>query len=88
VCVVQANIVYFMGGQFVFDWDRTQNFLITRHKYKMPNSVSHVQMQSTIAIVSDAQTEGKKCLLHLHLNHDCHAIIEKHITIPSQHLPS
>jgi len=35
-------------------------------------------------LVSDAQTEGKV----LHLNHECHAIIEKRITIPSRHLPS
>jgi len=30
--------------------------------------------------------QKSKCLLRL--NHDGHAIIEKHITIPSQHLPS
>jgi len=37
-----------------------------------------VQIQCTIALLSDAQTEGSL----LRLNHDCHTIMEKHITIP------
>ena len=32
MCVVQANIVYFIGDQLVFDWDRLENFLITRDR--------------------------------------------------------
>jgi len=32
VCVVEANIVHFMGGQLVIDWDRLENFLITRDR--------------------------------------------------------
>jgi len=59
VCVVQANIVYFMGGQLVFDWDRLENFLITRDRpvvdvvtnTKCQSWVSHVQMQCTTALV-------------------------------------
>jgi len=43
--------------------------------------VSHVQMQCTIALVSYAQTEGKVSV-SLHLNHDCHTMIYKRITIP------
>jgi len=41
-------------------------------------------MQCTIALVMYRQKA--KCLLHL--NHDCLAIIEKRIIIPSRHLPS
>jgi len=67
VCVVQANIVYFIGDQLVFDWDRLENFLITRDRpvgnivtnTEWQSWVSHVQMQCTIAQVIDAQTEGK-----------------------------
>jgi len=28
--VLRRLIVYFMGGQLVFDWDRLEDFLITR----------------------------------------------------------
>jgi len=58
-----------MGGQLFFDWDRLENFLIIRDRpigniivtnTKCRNWVSHVQMQCKIALVSDAQTEGKK----------------------------
>ena len=28
-CVCYRLMVYFMGGQLVFDWDRPENFLIT-----------------------------------------------------------
>ena len=67
VCVVSANTVYFMGGQLVFDWDWLENFLITCDRpvgnivtnTKRKRWVSHVQMQCTIGLVSDAQTEGK-----------------------------
>jgi len=58
-----------MGGQWplVFDWNRLENFLIIRDRpvrnvvtnTKRQSSVSHVQMQCTIAFVSDAQTESK-----------------------------
>ena len=53
--VVYANIFYIRGGYLVFDWDRVENFFITRqlvysHKYKMPklsitcvNAVYHRQ---------------------------------------------
>jgi len=74
-----------MGGQLelVFDWDRLENSLITRdwpvgdivtnNIYKMPklstSITSAMQMQCTIALVSDAQTQQKaKCLLHLNHN--------------------
>jgi len=60
---------YFMGGQLqlVFDWDQLVNFLITRDRpvgnivtnTKCQSWVSHVPMQRTITLVSDAQTEGK-----------------------------
>jgi len=32
MCVVQANIVYFMGAQLVFDWERLENFLMTHDR--------------------------------------------------------
>jgi len=74
-----------MGAQLVFDWDRLENFLITRDRpvgNKVTNTkcqswVSHVQidLQCTIALVSDAQKAKCKCMLRL--NHDCHAIIER-----------
>jgi len=61
-----------MGGQLVFDWDHLENFLITRdrpvgNKVKNPKCqswVSYVQIQCTIALVSDAQTEGKVSVMH------------------------
>jgi len=67
VCFMQSNIVYFMGGQLVLDWDRLENLLITRDRpvgnivtnTKCQSWVSHVQIQYTIALVSDAQTEAK-----------------------------
>jgi len=37
-------------------------------------------VQLTIIFVSDAQTKGK-CLFHKNHDDNCHAIIEKHITI-------
>ena len=67
-CVLpRLMIVYFMGGKLVFDWDRLQNFLITHDRLvgnRATNTicqswVSHVQMQCTIALVSDEQTAGK-----------------------------
>jgi len=56
-----------MGGQLVFDEDQLENFLITRDRpvgdivtnTKCQSWVSHMQMQCTIALVSDAQTDGK-----------------------------
>jgi len=57
-----------MGGQLVFDWDQLEIFLITRDRpvgdivtnTNCQSWVSHVQMQCTIALVSDeAQGEGK-----------------------------
>jgi len=82
-----------MGGQPVFYWDRLENVLITRDRpvgNKVTNTKcqsweSHLQIQCAIALVSDAQTEGKRIL---RLNHYCHAIIEKHILVPARHLPS
>ena len=61
-----------MGGQLVFDWDRLGNFLITHDRpvgnvvtdTKYQSWVSHVQMQCTIALVNDAQTEGKVSVTH------------------------
>jgi len=56
-----------MGGQLVFDWDRLENYLITRDRpvgniitnKKCHCWVLHVQTECTIVFVSDAQTEGK-----------------------------
>jgi len=55
-----------MGGQLVFDWDRLENFLITRDRpvgnivtsTKCQSWVSHVHMQCTIGLVSDVQWSG------------------------------
>jgi len=56
-----------MGDQLVFYWDWLENLLITCDRpfgtvvtnTKCQSWVSHVQMQCTIAVVSDAQTEGR-----------------------------
>jgi len=45
-----------MGGQLVFDWDRVENFLVTRCRpvgFKVTNAkcqswVSHVQIQCSL----------------------------------------
>jgi len=65
----RSNVFFFYGrgGQLVFDWDRLENFLLTRVRpvgnkvtsTKCHSWVSHVQIQSTIASVNDAQIEGK-----------------------------
>ena len=55
------------GDQLVFNWDRLENFLITHDRpvsNKATNTntkveLSHVQIQCTIALVSDAYVEGK-----------------------------
>ena len=78
-----AGGAYSRGGQLVFDWDRLENFLLTRDRpvgkevtgTKCQSWVSHVQIQCTIALVSDAQIEGTASS-----NHDCPAITGKHIT--------
>ena len=44
VCVVEANIVYFMGGQLVFDSVWLQNFLITRDR-PVGNIVTNTKCQ-------------------------------------------
>ena len=44
VCVLCRLIVYFRGGQLVFDWDRLENILITRDRpggYKVTNTKYH-----------------------------------------------
>jgi len=39
------NIVYFMGGELVFDWDRLENFLITRDR-PVGNIVTNTKCRS------------------------------------------
>jgi len=71
---------YSRSGQLVFDCERLENFLLTRDRLvgnkititKCQIWVSHMQILCTIALVSDAQVEGK---CPLRLNHDCHTII-------------
>jgi len=66
MCVLCRLIVYSMGDQLAFDWDRLENFLITRDRLvgnkvtnvKCQSWASHVEMQCTMALVSDAQIEG------------------------------
>jgi len=61
-----------MGDRLVFDWDRLENFLITRDwlvgnkvtNAKCQSWVSYVQIQCTITLVSDALTEGKVSVTH------------------------
>jgi len=61
------QLSYSKGGQLVFNWDRLENFLQTRNQpvgnkvtsTKCQSQVSHMQIQCTIALVSDAQVEGK-----------------------------
>ena len=73
MCVLCTPTVYFVGGQLVFNWDRLENFLVTRYRpvgNKVTNAncqswVSYVQnILATIAFVSDAQTEGKVFVSH------------------------
>jgi len=82
-----------MGGQLVFDWDRLENFLITRDRPVgniVTNTicrswVSHVYMQCTITL-SDTQTEGKVSVAPkswLPRNNR-----KTYYRIPSRHLPS
>jgi len=58
---------YHRGGKLFFDWDRLENFLRT-HDWPVGNNVtstkcqswvSYMYMQCAIALVSDAQVEGK-----------------------------
>jgi len=62
----EGKYSYFMGGQLFFDWDWLESFFITRNRpvgnivtNTKCQRVSHVQMQCTIASISDAQVEGK-----------------------------
>jgi len=48
MCVLCKIIVYFMSGQLVFDWDRLDDFLITRHRpvgNKVTNAISYVKVE-------------------------------------------
>ena len=41
---IVSSIIYARGGQLVFDWDRLENFLITRDRpggYKVTNTKYH-----------------------------------------------
>ena len=79
-CAVQANILCFMGGQLVFDWDQLENFLITRDRpvgYKVTNTTSHAKVEYHTCKYSAPwplmHRQKANCLLRR--NHDCHAII-------------
>jgi len=60
-------IVYFIGGQLVFAWDRLEDFLITHERpvgNKVTNTISHAKVDITCpkiqcTIAFDAQTQGK-----------------------------
>jgi len=41
-----CRLVYFMGGQFVLDWDRPESFLITRDRPAVGNIVTNTKCQS------------------------------------------
>jgi len=45
MCVLCRLIVYSMGDQLAFDWDRLENFLITRDRL-VGNKVTNVKCQS------------------------------------------
>jgi len=63
----EVFIAYTRGGHLVFDWDWVKNLLQTCNRLvgnkatsiKCQSWVSHVQIQCTIALVGDAQIEGK-----------------------------
>jgi len=59
-------------GDFLKQLAAKLELVLLSHKYNITcqSSVSHVQIQCTIAF--DAQTEGK---VSVRLNHDCHAVI-------------
>ena len=47
MCVLCRLIVYFIGGQLVFDWDRLENFLIARNRpvgNKVTNTISYAKV--------------------------------------------
>jgi len=69
-----------MGDQLVFDWDRLEDFLITRDRpvgNKVTNTISYAKVEHHIwkysAPSPSMHRQKAKCLLRL--NHDCHAII-------------
>ena len=71
-------LVYFMGGQRVFDWDRLEDFLVTcvrpvGNKVTNTNAKVEYHMCRYSAPSPLMHTQKAKCLLRL--NHDCHAII-------------
>jgi len=77
ICVL---IVYFMGAQLVFDWDRPEDFLITRDRpvgNKVTNTISYAKVEYHMCKYSAPppliHRQKAKCLLCL--NHECHAII-------------
>ena len=81
MCVLCRLIVYFMGGQLVFDWDRLENFLITRDRpvgNKVIKTISYAKVVEYHICKYSAPSplmhrQKAKCLLRL--NHDCHTII-------------
>ena len=83
MCVLcRLIIVYFMGGQHVFVWDRLglEDFLITCDRpasNKFTNTISYAKVEYHMckyrAPLSLIHRQKAKCLLRL--NHDCHAII-------------
>ena len=73
-------IVYFIGSQLVFDWDRLENLLITRNRpvsNKVTNTISYAKVEYHMYKYSAPSPlmhrQQAKCLLRL--NRDCHAII-------------
>jgi len=86
MCVLCRLRIHFMGGHLSSTGIDYKNFSLTRDRpvgNKVTNTkcqswVSHVQIQCTIALVSDVQTEGKVSVSHKSY---CHAVIEKHISL-------
>jgi len=79
MCVLCRLIVYFMGGQLVFDCDRLEDFLITRDRpvgKKITNTISYAKVEYHMCQYSVPSPlmhrQKEKCLLRL--NHDYHAI--------------
>jgi len=81
MCVLCCLIVYFVGGQLVIDWDKLQDFLITRSRpigNKVTNTISYAKVEYHMCKYSapspSMHRQEAKCLV-LDLNHECHAIL-------------
>jgi len=68
MCVLCRLIVYFMGGKLVFDWDRREDFFITRDEpvgNKVTNTISYVKVEYHVCKYSAPRCGGQKMVPHV-----------------------